>query len=271
MNPPVALTVAAHDPLGGAGLAADLPTFAMLGVHAVSVVTAVTAQRMGSVERVDEIPLVGIEGQLAGILAEFEVAAVKTGLIGRPDVVRAVADRVSDGALPAPVVDPVLLDGRGRLMFAPELEHAYREVLLPLAAVATPNLAEAGRLIGVELVDADDVVDAAGRVAALGAGVTVVTGGRGTGDTAVDVAIDRDGVVEVHEGVRVDTPNVRGTGCTFAAAVTAALARGSTPMRAVGVAKDFVRDRLVEGAGWVLGRGDHPGPVSHLIGPADDT
>lgn len=268
MNPPVVLAVAAHDPLGGAGLAADLPTLSALGVHAVAVVTAVTAQRLGSVGRVDEVPLEGIEGQLAGILAEFEVAGVKTGLLGRVGVVRAVADLVGAGALPAPVVDPVLLDGRGRPMFAPEVERAYRDELLPVASVSTPNLAEASRLIGTELIDADDVVHAAPRLAGLGAGVTVVTGGRATGETAADVAIGRDGTVEVHEGVRIATRNVRGSGCTFAAAVVAGLANGLVPMQAVRAAKSFVTERLVDSADWDLGCPDDAGPLSHRMGPA---
>ncbi len=268
MDPPVALTVAAHDPLGGAGLAADLPTFSVLGVHGVAVATAVTAQHLGSVDRVDEVPLGGIEAQLDGVVAEFTVAAMKTGLLGREEVVHTVADRVAEGALPPPVVDPVLVDGRGGVMFGPEVERAYRDRLIPAAAVVTPNLAEASLLIGRELSRVDDVVAAAEPLAALGAGLTVVTGGSGGGDTAVDVVVDRNAGVEIIEGVRVATRNVRGSGCTFAAAVAAALAHGSTPTRAVHSAKQFVHERLLDSAGWVLG-GDDPGPISHRAGIGD--
>ena len=216
-DPPVALTISAHDPLGGAGLAADLATFAVLGVHGTVAITALTAQRFGSVDRVEPTALDLLEAQLDGIVASLPLAAVKVGLLGSAQAVALVADRIASGQLPAPVVDPVLVDGRGDRLVGPDIEHALRERLFPLAAVITPNLREVAVLTGSDVRSPEDVEDAADGLAALGARLVVVTGGAVPGDLAVDVAVAADGVVRRVEAPWINSPHVRGSGCTFAA------------------------------------------------------
>lgn len=261
-DPPVALTIAAHDPLGGAGLAADLTTFAALGVHGAVAVTAVTAQRFGSVDRVEPTAIDLLEAQLDGIAASLPIAAVKVGLLGSAEAVVLVADRVASGLLPAPVVDPVLVDGRGERFVGGDIEAAMRERLFPLAAVITPNLGEVAVLAGASVVSPDDVEAVAASLAGLGAELVVATGGAAPGDLAVDVAIDADGTVSRIEAPWIDTPHVRGSGCTLAAATTAGLALGDHPLEAVARAKRFVSDRLAAST-WTGLSG--PGPVAHWL------
>jgi hydroxymethylpyrimidine/phosphomethylpyrimidine kinase len=249
MTPPIVLTIAAHDPLGGAGLAADLTTFAALGVHGAVAVTAVTAQRFGAVESVSATSAELLAAQIDGVVASYDIAAAKVGLLSDAAQVAVVASRVASGALPAPVVDPVMVDGRGNRFISAEVEQVSREALFPLSAVLTPNRAEAVLLGG----------DAAS-LAKLGAGLVVVTGG---GAEGVDELVWPDGSTEQLSGEWVRTANVRGSGCTFAAATAAWLGRGVTPLEAVRAAKVFVHTRLVDGADWTFGAAETVGPVAH--------
>ncbi|MEM9465729.1 MAG: bifunctional hydroxymethylpyrimidine kinase/phosphomethylpyrimidine kinase [Actinomycetota bacterium] len=263
-TPPVVLAIAAHDPLGGAGLAADLTTFAALGVHGTVAVTAVTAQHLDHVDRVEPVPTDLVAAQIDAIVESFPIAAVKTGLLGSAAIVDLVADRVASGALPAPVVDPVLVDGRGNRFVGSDIERAYRERLFPSAAMLTPNLGEAAVLAGRPLDGADAVSSVAAELAGLGAGSVVVTGGDDPDALAVDVVVDRAGALTRLTGRWVDTPHVRGSGCTFAAATAAGLAAGRDPVDAAREAKAFVAARL-EASTWP--GLDSVGPVSHRFGP----
>lgn len=249
VTPPVVLTIAAHDPLGGAGIAADLTTFAALGVHGMVAVTAVTAQRLDRVDRVEATDARLLADQLDGIIASAPVAGVKVGLLFDAAQVAVIAERIADGRLPAPVVDPVMVDGRGDRFVAEETEAAAREALFPRAAVLTPNRAEAELLGG----DPEEL-------AGLGAGLVVVTGGNAD---ASDLLVWPDGSSSELTGDWIDTTNVRGSGCTFAAAIAALGAQGHGPADAARRAKAFVADRLRESAEWTLGAPGSVGPVSH--------
>lgn len=249
VTPPVVLTIAAHDPLGGAGIAADLTTFAALGAHGMVAVTAVTAQRFDAVERVVATPAELLAAQIDGVVASATVDAVKVGLLFDPAQVAVVAERVADGRLPAPVVDPVMVDGRGARFVAAEIEDMARRMLFPRAAVLTPNRAEA-QILG----------PGPEELAALGAELVVVTGGAAAG---VDLLVGSDAGTEVIDGVWIDTANVRGSGCTFAAATAALMAHGRTPDAAVRAAKVFVAERVADSAAWTFLDPDVSGPVSH--------
>ncbi len=266
MTPPVALAISAHDPLGGAGLAADLSTFAAFGLHGVQVVTALSAQHLDSVDEVVAVDPAFVSRQIDGILDEMVPVAVKTGLLGSAAVVSDVAMRVATGRLVAPVVDPVLVDGRGNRFVSLDVERAYRAELIPMARVVTPNLAETALLVGTDLLTVDDVVAVAARIAGLGAELVVVTGGGFLGNDAVDVAVTADGSVHLLRSVRSVTRNVRGSGCTFAAAITSGLARGLAPLDAAHEAKRFVSARIAESADWEFPAGK-AGPVSHMFSP----
>ena len=259
--PPVLLTIAASDPLGGAGVQADLATFAAFGVHGASALTAVTAQSLTAVTEVAPVGADLVAGQIDSVASCMGVAGAKTGLLRRREVVELVADRVERGDLPAPVVDPVMVDGRGVTFVGEEVQASYRERLFPLARAITPNRREAELLAGTPLPDPGAVLDCAEVFRALGSGAVVVTGGAFDGQPD-DVVITAAGDSWVEPGHRVHTRNVRGSGCTFSAALAAGLALGHSLEEAVAAAGRFVRSAIETSAAWPL---EGPGPVSHTL------
>lgn len=263
MTPPVVLTIAGVDPSGGAGLAADLATFSALGTHGTCAVTALTAQDTTGVHDVSITDPAFVDAQLVAVLDDLPAAAVKTGFLGREPIIRAVLRWAAEGRLPNLVVDPVLVATDGVRLMDPGAEAAYRE-LLRHARVATPNLPEAAVLLETELTSMDDVAPLADRLEALGPEVVVVTGGQLSGD-AIDLAVTPDGVAPM-KAERLDTHNVHGSGCTFAAATAARLALGDDPLDAVRAAKAFVHRQLTRSAEWKLGAGPS-GPIAHLSLP----
>lgn len=202
-----------------------------------------------------------VAAQIAAVVGEFEIAGVKTGMVREAESVALIAELIDDAQLPAPVVDPVLVDGRGIQFAPPDVEAAYRTLLIPRARVLTPNAAEASLLIGRPLDSVEAIEAASADLAALGAEWVVVTAGSLSND-ATDVAVGASGEVHRLVGERLETPHVRGSGCTFAAATTALLAQGIEPLDAFTQAKAFVRAQLVRGQSWDLADG-LVGPVAH--------
>ena len=261
--PPVLLTIAASDPLGGAGVQADLATFAAFGVHGTSALTTVTAQSLTTVTAVAPVGADLVANQIDSVVSCLGVAGAKTGLLRRREVVELVADRVERGDLPAPVVDPVMVDGRGVPFVGDEVENAYRERLFPLARAITPNRREAELLVGMSLPGPEAVLECTDVFRGLGSDAVVVTGGAFDGQPD-DVVITAAGDAWVEPGRRVHTGNVRGSGCTFSAALAAGLALGQGLEDAVASAARFVRSAIEASAAWSL---DGPGPVSHTVSP----
>lgn len=263
-TPPIALTIAGSDPSGGAGIQADLTTFAAHGVHGASVVTALTAQNTTGVQGVHVVPTDFVEAQLRSVLDDLSVAAVKTGMLATADIVGLVGRYAAAGRLARLVVDPVMVASTGARLLTEEAELVYRHDLLPAATVITPNLREASVLIGTELRCAADVVRYADPLQSLcPAGWVVVTGGHVTDDEAIDVVLHAGEVLEL-PSPWIDTENDHGTGCTFASATAARLARGDDPLRAIEGAKAFVAGQIRRSAEWRIGHGR--GPVAHVIG-----
>jgi hydroxymethylpyrimidine/phosphomethylpyrimidine kinase len=263
-TPAVALTIAGSDSGGGAGIQADLVTFAALGVHGASAVTALTAQNTLGVSGVHVPPVEFLRAQLDAVLTDLPVAAVKTGMLATEEVVLAVAEYAAAGRLPNLVVDPVLVSSTGARLLDPGAETAYREALFPRALVVTPNTREAHALLGTRIESLDDARRAAAKLAEWGPRWVVVKGGHLVADAgACDVVVE-GATGEVTELClpRVDTRNDHGTGCSFGAATAAGLARGMTVPEAVGAAKRFVQEGLEVSAGWTLGGGH--GPVGKL-------
>ncbi len=262
-TPPSALTIAGSDSGGGAGVQADLKTFAALRVHGTSAVTAVTAQNTATVRGVVALDAGFVRLQVETVLDDIEVRAVKTGMLATAATVREVADLAAEGRLPHLVVDPVLVSSSGHALLERAGVEAYLEHLLPRALVATPNLREAAVLSGTGLEELRDVearVAVAERLRAGGARFVVVKGGHLT-DSADDVVAGPDGVL-VLPAPRVPTTNDHGTGCSFSAAVVAHLARGVAVPEALQQAKDFVTRALAGAASWRLGAGH--GPLDHF-------
>jgi hydroxymethylpyrimidine kinase/phosphomethylpyrimidine kinase len=269
-TPPVALTIAGSDSGGGAGLQADLKTFAAHRVHGTSVVTAVTAQNTTEVRGVVAMTPEFVELQLATVLDDLPVAAVKTGMLATPEIVAAVAAAARAGRLPHLVVDPVLVSSTGHRLMAQGGVDAYLAELAPCASVFTPNLREAALLTGrdvAELGTVEAMTAAAKELRARGAEYVLVKGGHlqvaagGSPSGSPDVVAGPDGT-RLLPADRVDTGNDHGTGCSLAAAIAARLARGEPAARAIEGAKAFVARGLRGAQGWRLGAGH--GPIDHF-------
>ncbi|HEY8473878.1 MAG TPA: bifunctional hydroxymethylpyrimidine kinase/phosphomethylpyrimidine kinase [Natronosporangium sp.] len=259
MTPPVVLTIAGSDSGGGAGIQADLKSFAAQRCYGASVITAVTAQNTRGVTDVHQLPGSAVAAQLDAVLDDLPVAAVKTGMLGTAEVADVVAARARAGDLPNLVVDPVLVSSTGHTLGVV----AAFERLLPYALVATPNVAEAAALVGKSVTTVEEMAQAAEQLAAGGAKHVVVTGGDlpDAGDEAID-AMWIDGEVRFLRGPRVPTTNVHGSGCSFASAIAAQLAHGKTVPEAVELAKSYVARALAGGANWRIGGG--VGPLDHF-------
>lgn len=260
MRPPVALTIAGSDSGGCAGIQADLRTFAAHRVHGTSVITALTAQNTLGVAAAEPVGLDMLEAQLESVLSDFDIAAVKTGMLADLHTLVVVGGAARAGRLPNLVIDPVLVTTTGDSLFTGD-PGAYLDAFGDAPALLTPNIPEAETLTGGRIGDLDGIREAARSLASVGPCPVLVTGGHLDGDTAVDVLYDGGGFTE-YEAPRVDTNNTHGTGCTFSAAIAAGLARGVDLLDAIGEAKEYLTGALAASADWRLGKG--PGPADHL-------
>ena len=261
-----AMTIAGSDSGAGAGVQADLKTFAALGVYGTSVLTAITAQNTLAVTAVHEIPTDIIAAQIDAVVSDIGADAVKTGMLSSSEIIECVTTSLKDAAKKYPdmpglrrlVVDPVMVAKSGDSLLKEEAVGALREMLLPMAAVVTPNIPEAETLTGLTIVTDDDVRNAAQAIVAMGAASVVVKGGHREGP-AIDLYFDGRDFREF-TAPRLETVNTHGTGCTFASAVAAGLAKGLQTEDAVGEAKEFVTEAIRRS--FPIGQGH--GPLNHF-------
>jgi len=253
-----ALTIAGSDSGGGAGIQADLKTFSALGVYGMSVLTAVTAQNTVGVRAVYELPPEVVAAQIDAVIEDLGADAVKTGMLASTALIQTVAERVRALDLRTLVVDPVMVAKSGDALLQPEAVAALRADLLPLALVVTPNRPEAEVLTGLEVRTLEQARDAARALVAMGARHAVVKGGHADGP-AIDVLFDGERFEEFSVA-RLETRHTHGTGCTFASAIAAELARGATVVAAVAAAKAYLTEAIRQAPG--LGHGH--GPVHHF-------
>jgi hydroxymethylpyrimidine/phosphomethylpyrimidine kinase len=259
MSMPVALTIAGSDSGGGAGIQADLKTYAALGVYGVTVITAVTAQNTVGVRAVQDIEPEIIQAQLDAVADDFEVRALKTGMLANARIIDVVALGIQRHRLAPLVIDPVMVAKSGDRLLREDAVDALRQRLMPLARVVTPNIPEAEVLSGITIRSMDDRERAARAILALGAHAVVVKGGHAFDDPVVDLLVEDAGVTPF-SAPRVTTDQTHGTGCTFSAAIAAGLARGMSVPAAVGSARAYVSHALREAPG--LGHGH--GPLQHF-------
>jgi hydroxymethylpyrimidine/phosphomethylpyrimidine kinase len=257
-RPPRLLTIAGSDSGGGAGIQADLKTFAALGCYGMSAITAVTAQNTVGVTAVHQLPPELIRAQVAAVVADLGVDAVKVGMLGDAPAVAAVADSLARVSAPI-VVDPVMVAKSGDPLLAPDAVAAMVERLLPLATLVTPNLPEAARMTGLAVADEPGRVAAARALAARGCAV-LLKGGHGAGEEVVDLLVLPGG--ESHRFVhpRIHTRATHGTGCTLSSAVAARLGHGDALPDAVATAIGYLQAALA--GAYPLGEGH--GPVNHF-------
>jgi len=258
-RPPVALTIAGSDSGGGAGIVADLKTFEALGAWGTTALVAVTAQNTLGVQAFETLPPDLVRRQIESVATDIGVDAAKTGMLASAELVSTVAGAVHDFGVPNLVVDPVFVSKHGDTLLADDAIGALREELLPRATVVTPNLPEAGGLVGYEVTDRSAMVQCAKELLALGVRVVVVKGGHLDGGESPDCLVSADDPEPVWlEGERIAGRHTHGTGCVLSAAITAELARGRRPADACHTAKRFV-ERAIAG-GLDLGGG--VGPVN---------
>jgi hydroxymethylpyrimidine/phosphomethylpyrimidine kinase len=258
-----ALTIAGSDSGGGAGIQADLKTFAARGVYGMSALTAITAQNTVGVQGVFELPPDFVALQIDSVLQDIGVDAVKTGMIANSAILAIVAAKMTEYDVAHLVVDPVMVAKGGDALLRPEAVDALKAQLIPLAEVVTPNAHEAEALLGKALSSIDDMKEAAEAIRALGAGNVIVKGGHVDAfpGEAVDVLYDgREFTLLRAE--RIPSGNTHGTGCTFASAIAAELAKGATVREAAQAAKVYVTQAIRGSVDWHLGRGH--GPLNHF-------
>jgi hydroxymethylpyrimidine/phosphomethylpyrimidine kinase len=251
---PIALTIAGSDPSGGAGIQADLKTFHQLRVFGTAAITLITVQNSTRMSRVEMLDPALVAEQIDAVLEDLPPQAAKTGALGTAAIIEAVAGRRLSCPL---VVDPVMIGKHGAPLMDSTAREALRRLLLPKAALVTPNLHEATELAGIPVKDLDQMRDAAVRIARFGPLSVLVKGGHLQGD-AVDLLF-HDGRFTELRASRVSTPHTHGTGCTYSAAITAFLARGIPMIEAVTRAKRFIDEAIRTNPG--LGAGS--GPVNH--------
>jgi len=254
--PPRVLAIAGSDSGGGAGIQADLKTMLALGVHGMTVITAVTAQNSVGVQGYWELPADAVAAQLDSVLGDIGAQAVKTGMLASALLVGTVCDALAEVAAPV-VVDPVAVSKHGDSLLSAGTLEAVRERLLPLATVVTPNLLEAGLLTGMTIWHEAEMLAAAQQINAMGPQWVLVKGGHLPGNP-VDLLFDGERVIRF-PGDRIDSVHTHGTGCTLASAIAARLALGDDVPTAVKAAKAYVTGAIA--GGFALGAGI--GPVDH--------
>ncbi len=253
---PVALTIAGSDPSGGAGIQADLKTFHQFGVYGEAAVTLLTVQNTQKVFEVKCLEPGFVSAQVRAVVEDIPPQAAKTGALGEPAIVEAVAALAAGFAFPL-VVDPVMISKHGAPLMAEEARQALLSRLLPCAALVTPNLHEAAALAGIAVDSRESMIEAARRIQALTGASVLVKGGHLAGD-ALDILLHA-GAVHEFSAPRTQTPHTHGTGCTYSAAITAALALGYDIPSAVARGKAFITQAILTNPG--LGHGS--GPVNH--------
>jgi hydroxymethylpyrimidine/phosphomethylpyrimidine kinase len=252
-----ALTIAGSDSGGGAGIQADLKTFAAHRVYGTSAITAITAQNTTAVTAVQPIAADFVIAQIEAVAADIHVHATKVGMLASAAIVEAVAATIAELQLPHVVIDPVMVAKSGDRLLDDDALLAMKGELLRRAQVVTPNIPEAEVLSGREIHSLDDAREAARAIRKLGASAVVVKGGHGTGEQLVDLLYDGHDF-HAFRTPRIDTRNTHGTGCTFASAIAARLARGETLVAAVAGAQAYV-----------VGAIQRALPVGHGHGPLD--
>ena len=254
------LTIAGSDSGGGAGIQADLKAMSANGVYAMSVITAITAQNTEEVADVFELPTSIIAAQLDAIFDDFDVAAVKTGMLSSTDIIKTVVTLLKPQQVKNLVVDPVMIAKGGQALLKPDAIDTIKKELFPLALLVTPNVHEAQQLSGIEITSLADARRAAKTIHQFGCANVLIKGGHLASDRATDLLYDGC-FFNIYKGEFIDTPHTHGTGCTFASAIAAHIARGKTVPDAVQTAKTY----LTEAIRHSLAIGHGKGPTNHFF------
>jgi hydroxymethylpyrimidine/phosphomethylpyrimidine kinase len=262
MTTPIALTVAGSDSSGGAGIQADLKTFAALGVYGASVVTALTAQNTQGVTGIHQVPADFVTAQIDAVFADLAVGAVKIGMVAELPVIDAIAAGLAKWQPMHVVLDPVMVATSGDRLLKADAVDALRTKLIPLASVITPNLPEAAALLEEAVARTESAIaDQGTRLLALGSRAVLIKGGHGAGTESIDYLVTGAGTIAL-PAPRVATKNTHGTGCSLSSAITAGLAKGEDMEIAVRNAKAWVSAAIAAADRFAVGHGH--GPIHHF-------
>jgi hydroxymethylpyrimidine/phosphomethylpyrimidine kinase len=257
-----ALTIAGSDSGGGAGIQADLKTFMAFGVYGMSAITALTAQNTVGVQGIFEVSPEFVRKQIESVMTDIGADAAKTGMLSNARIVETVAEAIRTFRIPNLVVDPVMIAKSGDSLLAKDACQAIRDELLPLATIITPNVFEAGALLDRRIEDLDSMRNAARELKKFGCRWVVIKGGNLEIESrAVDVVCDGTELILL-TSPRMESRNTQGTGCTFASAIAAGLAKGFSPLEAIKRAKEYITEAIRTGP--PIGSGH--GPANHLTG-----
>jgi hydroxymethylpyrimidine/phosphomethylpyrimidine kinase len=262
MTVPVALTIAGSDSSGGAGIQADLKTFAALGVYGASAITALTAQNSRGVSGIHPVPPAFVTAQIDAVFGDLAVEAVKIGMVAQPTVIDAIAAGMARWSPRHVVLDPVMIATSGDRLLAADAVDALRTKLFPTASLVTPNLPEAAALLDESPADDEGAVERQGRqLLALGCRAVLIKGGHGQGSESIDYLVDRAGTIALR-APRLPTSNTHGTGCSLSSAIAAGLAKGEDLATAVRHAKAWISAAIAAADRLAVGHGH--GPVHHF-------
>jgi hydroxymethylpyrimidine/phosphomethylpyrimidine kinase len=262
MSIPVALTIAGSDSSGGAGIQADLKTFAACGVYGASVITALTAQNTRGVTGIHDVPPDFITAQIDAVFSDLDVKAVKIGMVARYEAIEAIVAGLIRWSPQHVVVDPVMVATSGDRLLSPDAVDALRTQLFPRASLITPNLPEAAALLNEAIAESEADIEAQGRrLLAMGSPAVLIKGGHGHGPESTDYLIDGKSVIRL-AAPRIATRNTHGTGCSLSSAIAAGLAKGQGLEAAVRDAKAYVSAAIAAADRLQVGHGH--GPIHHF-------
>jgi hydroxymethylpyrimidine/phosphomethylpyrimidine kinase len=262
MTTPVALTIAGSDSSGGAGIQADLKTFAALGVYGACVITALTAQNTQGVTGIHQVPPDFVTAQIDAVFADLDVGAVKIGMVAELSVIEAIAAGLTRWSPKHIVLDPVMVATSGDRLLANDAVEALRAKLVPRASILTPNLPEAAALLDEPVASGEAAIEDQGRrLLALGCPAVLIKGGHGQGSESIDYLVRESGAIAL-AAPRVATQNTHGTGCSLSSAIAAGLAKGEDLETAVRNAKAFVSAAITASDRFSVGHGH--GPIHHF-------
>jgi hydroxymethylpyrimidine/phosphomethylpyrimidine kinase len=263
MTMPIALTIAGSDSSGGAGIQADLKTFAAHQVYGASVIVALTAQNTQAVRAIHPVPADFVAAQIDAVFEDLDVAAVKIGMLATAELIETVADGLERHGSRNIVLDPVMIAASGGRLLQEDAIEALKRRLLPLAALVTPNLPEAAALLGTAMAETEEAAaEQGGAIAALGAANVLVKGGHASGEDSVDVLVSKSGQRQRFVAPRIETLNTHGTGCTLSSAIASGLAHGIELAEAVALAKRYISAAISASDAVRVGHGH--GPVHHF-------
>ncbi len=262
MTIPIALTIAGSDSSGGAGIQADLKTFAALGVYGASVITALTAQNTRGVTGIHPVPADFVTAQIDAVFGDLDIKAVKIGMVAEVAVIDAISVGLARWSPAHVVLDPVMVATSGDRLLVADAVEALRRKLIPRAQLITPNLPEAAALLDEPIAESESSITAQGqRLLALGCAAVLIKGGHGQGTESIDYLVTRDGVLPL-SAPRIATKNTHGTGCSLSSAIAAGLARGENMDSAVRGAKSYITAAIAAADRLSVGHGH--GPVHHF-------